>query len=183
MGLDVSFYKIEKKYKDQELMKTAYDLYYSGELNPDKLDQAEELKEMIQLIEKDDESVLKIWNLDQFTDHALPLKQGHLYKGEYVCGFDFGSYSGYGVWRDELCKKVLGVEPREVWNNPETYREQPFYWLINFADNEGFIAGDSFKKLKDDFKNHDPTFDQAWQNEKYSEWKACVAQADGVNFH
>ena len=104
-------------------------------------------------------------------------------QGDYIDGFKAGSYGSYGQFRRELCEKVLKCTINHVWNNPYYYKGKPFYYLINFADNEGTISGKAFDKLKKDFENHDLTFDSDWMNEKYKLWKDSVLQAEAVTLH
>ena len=183
MGLDVSFFEVEKECEDQELMTIAYEYYYNGCLDWEDFNRAEEIKEAVGLFEREEGSILKVFNMDAFVDHALPLKQNYFYKVIYSDGFGAGSYIGYGIWREILCQKVLGVDPMEVWINPEFYKNEPFYWLINFVDNEGIIAGEPFKKLKEDFKNHEIIFENEYYADKWRRWKKCVTESDGVRFH
>ena len=49
-------------------------------------------------------------------------------------GFRAGSYSGYNEWRAILCRMAHGVDPAELWDNPEKYKGKPFFELINFSD-------------------------------------------------
>ncbi len=57
-----------------------------------------------------------------------------------VFGFRAGSYSGHGAFRDALSETALGVDPPTVWGNPDAYKDEPFFELINFSDCEGSIG-------------------------------------------
>ncbi len=67
--------------------------------------------------------------------------------------FCAGPYSRYNRWRAELCRAVHNVEPEIVWNDA-SYAGEPFYELINFADNEGTIGTAVCGKLMRDFAAH-----------------------------
>lgn len=91
--------------------------------------------------------------LDGFDWSLRGLEAGRCYA---VSGdswsFAAGSYSGYGHFRSALCKAALrGVEPSQVWADPDSYAGQPFYELINFADNEGTIGPEAAADLAADF--------------------------------
>lgn len=62
-----------------------------------------------------------------------------------------GSYSGYNRWREWLCQSMLGVEPTEIWSNPEKWAGKPFFELIHFPDDRGVIATTVCGKLAIDF--------------------------------
>lgn len=68
------------------------------------------------------------------------------------------SYGGYNDVRDHLARGVLGVDPRTVWNDPETYAGLPMYEVINFADNEGTIGPKACERLAVDFEQQRPKF-------------------------
>lgn len=71
--------------------------------------------------------------------------------GQYRGIFRVGGYSWYGRWRNRLSLSVLGVAAQDVWRNPEKFAAQPFYELIDFADNEGCIGPTVSAKLSTDF--------------------------------
>ena len=131
---------------------------------------------------EEEHGFVRIWNMDHFKDRNEPLKFGY-YSGTLISSFNAGSYYGYNAWRAELCKKILGTYPTEVWKHPKAYKEFPFYYLIDFVDNDGTIAGDAFKKLQKDFKNHDVIFDDKCDTEKYQEWKKAMLKSECVVFH
>jgi abortive infection bacteriophage resistance protein len=127
-------------------------------------------------IEGDDccNDVLHVWAYAEFAGHYAPLKPGY-YTGDVVASFEAGSYDWYNKWRAELCKKAIVVDMKKVWNDPEKYKDAPFYWLVDFADNEGVIAGDAFEKLREDFKAIDITFDDGIGNQKFKQWKEAFS--------
>jgi len=63
------------------------------------------------------------------------------------------SYSGYGAFREALAG-LVGLTPSQVWHDPVSYSEQPFFELINFADNEGAIGHEAADDLLADFRQH-----------------------------
>lgn len=94
--------------------------------------------------------------------------------------FRAGSYSGYNRFREALCRAALGVEPDEVWNDPTAHANEPFFELINFADNEGTISRDACRDLLGDFVDGYRTvrakLDEEDQ-ESYDRWMAAFAVA------
>jgi hypothetical protein len=68
-------------------------------------------------------------------------------------GFRAGSYSGYNSWRRWLCERFLGVDPKEVWEDPKRFEGKPFYELIDFSDCDGILGTEVCLKLCDDFHN------------------------------
>lgn len=94
--------------------------------------------------------------------------------------FRAGAYSGYGAWRDDLCRQF----------NPDTKPDLPFYELIFFADNEGTIGPEAALDLLADFDLHvnlyDPPEHIDYFREKYADWhEACRLAADSglICFH
>lgn len=88
--------------------------------------------------------------------------------------FRAGSYSGYGVWRDDLRRQF----------NPRTLPNGPFYELIWFADNEGCIGPEAAKDLLADFREHAtsyaPNGHADYFRQKYEDWTtAFELAADG----
>lgn len=62
-----------------------------------------------------------------------------------------GSYSGYNRWREELAG-LLGKTPEQMWKEPAG---DPFWELVNFADNDGFLGPVTCAKLARDFKEYE----------------------------
>jgi len=125
-----------------------------------------------------------------FPEWAVGLEYGAVYEYEDAFGFRAGSYSGYNYWREWLCETFLNVSPRTVWNNPELYEDKPFYRLIHFADNEGFISQIHAQKLAKDFQQYQNVVDtldcDEWMKEKYNDWRKAfeMASENGfVEFH
>lgn len=93
-------------------------------------------------------------------------------------GFRAGSYSGYGLWRDDL---------REQFN-PDRRPEGPFYELIWFADNEGTLAETAARSLLGDFRRYEGQYLTAKPRgaDLWQQWThACALAADGglIDFH
>lgn len=95
--------------------------------------------------------------------------------------FRAGSYSGYGMWRDDLRRQF----------NPTTAPDQPFYELIWFADNEGTIGPDAARDLLAHFRQHTKQYQPpadwlTFYRERYQHWTcACelAAQSGLIDFH
>lgn len=101
--------------------------------------------------------------------------------------FRAGSYGGYNAWRQWLASIVHGVEPREIWNNPDKYKGQPFYELINFSDCEGVIGPKTSAKLAKDFADYQAQIDampddESWFKHAYKEWRHAFETAANTGF-
>lgn len=83
--------------------------------------------------------------------HSTNLEPGFYRLGAELVEGRAGSYSGYSRWREHLSIMFLGTAPRPVWKQPEHYRGQPFYELINFSDCEGHFAGPAVVALAEAF--------------------------------
>lgn len=125
-----------------------------------------------------------------FAEWAKGLVAGGVYRYEEEFDFRAGSYSGYNVWRAQLCQMALGVGPGVLWENPLYYRNHPFYRLINFSDCEGLINAEFSAGLAKDFaafQDHaDHMQDDGYFAQKYADWReAFEMAADGgfVYFH
>jgi len=126
------------------------------------------------------------------------LQDGHCYviEGD-TFGFRAGSYSGYGAFRTALCRTALGVEPEEVWEDPESFSDKPFVELINFSDCEGTMGPEVCAELRDDFiaerenvrdklEELDPHPEGGWYTKKYDDWQQAfelAAETGFVSFH
>lgn len=117
------------------------------------------------------------------------LVAGGVYEYADDLKFRAGSYSNYNWWRNELAYMVLGVGSRIVRDSPGVYCDQPFYFLINFSDCEGIIAGDAAAKLKRDFEEWQEQADEHPSNyfrEQYAQWRKAfemAADSGAVDFH
>lgn len=92
-----------------------------------------------------------------WEEHLAGMKPG-LYKYTKATekyGFWAGSYGYYNWWREHLCRFALGVEPSEVWEDPERFAGRPFVELINFTDCDGWIGTKLAAKLAADFCDHE----------------------------
>lgn len=131
-------------------------------------------------------STIYLHNIECYQDRGI--EDGH-YDVDTVYDFRAGSYSGYNDWRNLLSLVMLGVNAENVWNNDEYYKDKPFYYLINFSDCEGYIAGDCLIKLREDFTN---TYkidqypfddnDKEWFVEIYNHFIAALEYADVIVF-
>jgi hypothetical protein len=106
--------------------------------------------------------------------------------------FRAGSYSSYGEFRRQLSLAALGASPEEVWRDVDTYRERPFFELVNFADNEGTIGPEACADLAVDFENEREAIFTRWTESpteegiydetsffraKYDDWAAAFKLA------
>lgn len=60
-------------------------------------------------------------------------------------------YGHYNHWRELLSLAVMACPASSYWNNPDIYKDKPFYYLINFVDNWGNLTEPALKKLRQDF--------------------------------
>lgn len=104
-------------------------------------------------------------------------------------GWHAGSYSGYGRWRDSLAD-VAGWEIDR--DDPLASKDQPFFELVWFADNEGAIGHEAAADLLKDFKAHRDAYvaahsgDGTWFVTAYDEWIRALelaAQHGLIHFH
>ncbi|NUS02048.1 MAG: hypothetical protein HOV97_05735 [Nonomuraea sp.] len=103
-------------------------------------------------------------------------------------GWRAGSYGGYNAFRRELAA-LLGHTVEDYWHGL-VGDDEPFYELINFADNEGTIGPEAAADLLADFRAHRDSYLERhadeWSREGYDDWiKALEIAADGglVDFH
>lgn len=131
----------------------------------------------------------KAFVLDEsFARSLRGLKDGAWYEPSDesdTMSFRAGSYSGYNDFRYNLCVAALNVDPKEIWSDPEKYQDEPFFELINFADNEGTIGPDAARDLAYDFAvQRDEIYPQLddYSQEKYDLWQeACeMARENGM---
>ena len=120
------------------------------------------------------------WSEENFPGRAPELKCDAVYGFEDSYDFRAGSYSGYGWWRDKL---------------EEFARDDDFYELIEFADNEGAIGASVSAKLYEDFIRNRAdaekfqktiTDDDGWWLEQYDKWTTAFSYAKengAVDFH
>lgn len=105
-------------------------------------------------------------------------------------GFRAGSYSGFGAFRRDLAD-FAGYPATEA--SEGKHADEPFYELVNFADNEGSIGPESAADLLADFRDHRDKFIAyhaadvyGYAVELYDDWtRACELAADGgiIRFH
>jgi hypothetical protein len=79
--------------------------------------------------------------------------------GYYRCSdekveFSVGSYSHYNRWREKLARLVLDHDVETICADLERFKGKPFFELIYFADNEGFIGPVTSAKLAQDFADY-----------------------------
>lgn len=61
------------------------------------------------------------------------------------------SYYGYNMVRERLSRTFLSVNPSDVWADPESFRGEALYDLINFADCEGTLGPVSCRRIASAF--------------------------------
>lgn len=117
------------------------------------------------------------------------LELGASYQVEWVDGFNFGSYTSFGLFR-ELLGKMIGVDNISL-KNQEIHKNMPFYEFLYFPDNEGVFGPKAARAIKNDFdeikskvseftdKNITDEDDREWFIESY-DWlhKAFIEAAD-----
>lgn len=126
------------------------------------------------------------WSEATWPGRAPGLQEGTPYRFAESLGFRAGSYSGYGEFRSELAKIAGFKNSQDYWDH--AVGNEPFYELINFADNEGVIGAATAAELAKDFADYQVAADSIgdWFLEMYSLWRrACEMAADGgaINFH
>jgi hypothetical protein len=144
------------------------------------------------------EDAVKAYVLGDFDRSLRGLEDGAWYRStdeSDEVSFRAGSYSGYNLWRDSLAQIALGIPANNIWADPDKYKDEPFFELINFADNEGTIGPIAARDLAMDFvtsrddierkaKEHFTTDegDVDWFMQKYDDWtEACeIASHDGL---
>jgi hypothetical protein len=114
-------------------------------------------------------------NID-FPAHLDGRREGW-YFGDDGESFPAGSYSGYNRVRADICRLALNVNPDQVWNDPERYRDEPIYPLINFTDCDGAVGPDTSRRLADALDALAPRF-----AEMGNEWSEQVAEHFRVAF-
>jgi hypothetical protein len=133
------------------------------------------------------------------TGLSEPISNGAiLYSGWYRLSgeiFQFGTtYTGHGMFRAALAEAALGVSPERIEADADSYRTQPFFEFIHFADNEGTIGPAACADLAADFREQRdlvmpilPADEElAWLRELYDNWQRAFELAAGtgiVVFH
>lgn len=97
--------------------------------------------------------------------------------------FRAGSYSAYNYWRDWLAKAALYAPAAVVWENPEKFRDKPFYELINFSDCEGAFGPEACARLAKAFADNrerifkDFQTEDSWFMDLYNDFASAFAEA------
>lgn len=154
MGLDVSAYN---------------NLKYLEPLNWDRYEE---------LYEYPDKEVIALHVNSHFPDSSVGVVEGIYSRTEDTeyFGWHAGSYGGYSIFRERLAEST-GYSTRECWNDPEKFKDFPFYELVNFSDAEGTIGTEASKALYQDFLDNRQAFvDHIGENlpwgfvERYDDW-------------
>ena len=134
---------------------------------------------LINLKDTKSTKLLKCWAHDEFNEHND--REGW-HEAKFVGRLDT-DYIGYGMFRRALCMKLFQKPIQYIWNKPDKYKDKPFYYLLNFADNEGTISGRAFQKLKEDFRSRDFIFEEQWMTALYAGWKEYMLNSDALQLH
>ena len=139
MGLDISALSELERIELPEGIKPWSDEYYDWE-------------------EEQAGSVWRFQKPNSFTEQAEGLDDGFYTSSDDYFGFRAGSYTGYGMWRDELAHAAgYYGGSSDVWAKVDGggYKGRPFEELINFSDADGFIGPVVSKKLYQDFVDNE----------------------------
>lgn len=129
------------------------------------------------------------WVYEGFERSLRGLQMGVCYEvsGEET-EFRVGSYIAYNAWREELAQRALRVSAMTVGEYPSIFVDQPFFELINFADDAGTIGPEAASDLAADFGAHrakiaarpwaDPE-EEAWFMEVYDQLQCAFERAAG----
>ena len=125
------------------------------------------------------------WQNKEFPGRANGLKAG-VYSFCDQLSFRAGSYGGYNEWRDQLANMIGWENAEDYWKDAKP--GEPFYDLINFADNEGTIGSEAAAKLARDFVAYDKDaalLDSGFYH-SYRLWRMAftiAADNGAVDFH
>jgi hypothetical protein len=108
-----------------------------------------------------------------------PVNDGDIYGWSEQYDFRAGSYSNYGDFRDFLARLGGWASAEDCWADPT--KSGPFYELINFADNEGYIGPEIAKKLLQDFRDYNPKacaeddrHEAGWYYDRFQCWRLSL---------
>jgi hypothetical protein len=98
-----------------------------------------------------------VTHIEEFRQRFDGLREGcYAVLGDRMY-FSAGASGGaFGIWRGVLALAALNMTLEEVWRSEEL-AGQPFYELVDMADNEGIIGPVTSKKLATDFDTFAPT--------------------------
>lgn len=130
------------------------------------------------------------------VNQDFPGRADDIEDGIYTYGdafrFAAGSYSGYGIWREQLAKfagypavshdSIRGESRMLHAAGAWAATGGPFWELIHFADNEGTIGATVAAKLAKDFADFQAQADafedgDGWFQTKYAEWRKAFEMA------
>ncbi|UDQ55017.1 hypothetical protein LJF28_04945 [Chryseobacterium indologenes] len=94
--------------------------------------------------EDDCDFLIKKFN-DPYMDRCLNLADGY-YSAKLVYKKLSYPYSSHNDFRRKLAS-LFNLTDTIIFNNPEKYKNTPFFELINFPDNEGAINYETSKKI------------------------------------
>lgn len=169
MGLDITAYRGLKPAPAAELDADGYPVDYQSHMKP---------------------GAGFAWSEKTWPGRCPELVEGTVYSSTEQLAFRAGSYSGYNDWRSWLAKLAGFSGAGDFWDRAT--ETEPFYELINFADNEGIIGAAAAAELAKDFAEYETRARETsegsddWQLVVYGLWlKACEMAADGgaIEFH
>lgn len=112
-----------------------------------------------------------VWlcNISDFAEHSR-LKEGYytFTQREWVFDCPYSAHNNHRNWLADLTGRTSG----EFW---EVGKDHPFYWLLNYADNEGHMDWLTCQKLADGYKKSLHLFEG--QPEYHTEWIHAIGKA------
>jgi hypothetical protein len=201
------FFLSKQKFKERGNMGLDIDYFKNPEFLIDHIDPDEDYgdkKFISRMGLSSDQSIVHVFAYKGLAEHLAPFplierspqeSSKIVYAGFYTAirigRFHAGSYSGYNMFREQLCNQVLGIHPETIWEHFDEYKSEPFAWLINFADNEGCIGPEKCAILREDFASH--TMPEKWNNpelnswneffvKQWNNWNSCFQEAELVEF-
>lgn len=92
-------------------------------------------------------------------------------------------YSGHAEFRQMLARAALDVDAKDIYTNPDPFREKPFFELIYFADTQGCIGPLASADLAADFAQGRETGVRARLDDQdqslYDDWSRAFTLASG----
>jgi len=109
---------------------------------------------------EDEPAHVFLYQIEKFEDRGDGIEPGiYAVTGETESTGNV-HYSYYNMWRLHLSEWILGKCPSWVWTHREECEGQPFYELIDFADNEGYLGPETSASLYHDFAKYRDHFER-----------------------
>ena len=143
----------------------------------------------IKLAENEEDADFTAFVIDEDWKHKIKnLQDGKAYNGDVVFRGVSYPYLAHNRFREKLVKLVgredlLDNEGKIKWN--ELPIEMPFYDLINFADNEGYLDWEVSNTIYSDFEKYNEKAKLVMSEYDYSKYETWLktfksAKNDGV---